>query len=154
MDFYTDDIGSRREGAKEEWGAGIAHLGTADHYGVTDVEWDPSGRCLATSASAWRHSVSSIDPLSFPGSYRHLRNVACDAPIHAHYAVGMLLTPEQIYSSVGKRVRYLGLQGAGNSETHIGSVQAIPLAAAPTDAPYERATAGDPKKPEGVQSAV
>lgn len=36
----------------------IQQLGTADHYGVTDVEWDPSGRYLATSASAWRHTVS------------------------------------------------------------------------------------------------
>lgn len=43
---------------KEEWGAGIQQLGIADHYGVTDVEWDPSGRYLATSASAWRHTVS------------------------------------------------------------------------------------------------
>lgn len=58
LDFFTDDISGRREGpAKEEWGAGISHLGTADHYGVTDVEWDPSGRYLATSASAWRHTV-------------------------------------------------------------------------------------------------
>lgn len=56
LDFNLDD---RREGqvSKEEWGSGIQQLGTADHYGVTDVEWDPSGRYLATSASAWRHTV-------------------------------------------------------------------------------------------------
>lgn len=57
LDFHTDDISGRREAAKEERGVGIAHLGTADHYGVTDVEWDPSGRYLATSASSWRHMV-------------------------------------------------------------------------------------------------
>ena len=58
LDFTADDAG-RREGqhSKEEWGHGIQHLGSADHYGVTDVEWDPSGRYLATSASAWRHTV-------------------------------------------------------------------------------------------------
>ena len=60
LDFHTDDISGRREAAKEEWGAGIAHLGTADHYGVTDVEWDPSGRYLATSASSWQHTVCCI----------------------------------------------------------------------------------------------
>ena len=60
LDFYTDDMGMRRDNSKDEWGAGIAHLGTADHYGVTDVDWDPSGRYLATSASAWRHTVSWI----------------------------------------------------------------------------------------------
>lgn len=58
VDFHTEDTG-RREGqtSKEEWGNGIQLLGTADHYGVTDVEWDPSGRYLATSASAWTHTV-------------------------------------------------------------------------------------------------
>lgn len=55
LDFNIDE---KREGAKEEWGAGIQQLGTADHYALTDAEWDPSGRYLATSASAWRHTVS------------------------------------------------------------------------------------------------
>ncbi|KAH7931103.1 translation initiation factor eIF-3b [Leucogyrophana mollusca] len=58
LDFGTED---RREGqvVKEEWGSGIQQLGSADHYGVTDVEWDPSGRYLATSASAWRHTLEN-----------------------------------------------------------------------------------------------
>jgi translation initiation factor 3 subunit B len=55
LDFNNLDETSRRE---QEWGVGIQQLGVADHYGVTDVEWDPSGRYLATSASAWRHTVS------------------------------------------------------------------------------------------------
>jgi translation initiation factor 3 subunit B len=66
LDFHLDE-GTRREGtqAKEDWGSGIQSLGTADHYGVTDIEWDPSGRYLATSASVWQHSVSlSFDLLS------------------------------------------------------------------------------------------
>ncbi len=54
LDFLTDE--TRRDGAP--WGSGIQHLGTADHYALTDAEWDPSGRYLATSASAWRHTVS------------------------------------------------------------------------------------------------
>ncbi|KAG1885793.1 translation initiation factor eIF-3b [Suillus subluteus] len=58
LDFSTEE---RREGqnVKEEWGSGIQQLGSADHYGVTDVEWDPSGRYLATSASAWRHTLEN-----------------------------------------------------------------------------------------------
>ncbi|KAF4623636.1 hypothetical protein D9613_001900 [Agrocybe pediades] len=55
LDFNSDD---RKEGATE-WGSGIQLLGTADHYGVTDVEWDPSGRYLATSASAWTHTLEN-----------------------------------------------------------------------------------------------
>ncbi|CAE6338000.1 unnamed protein product [Rhizoctonia solani] len=37
-----------------EWGSLVQHLATAEHYGVTDVEWDPSGRYVASSASVWR----------------------------------------------------------------------------------------------------
>lgn len=53
LDFNTEDV-NRKEG---DSAGGIQQLGTADHFGVTDVEWDPSGRALATSASAWRHTV-------------------------------------------------------------------------------------------------
>ena len=58
LEFWDLDFNTE-EGKKEASGdsSGIQHLGTADHYGVTDVEWDPSGRYLATSASAWRHTV-------------------------------------------------------------------------------------------------
>jgi len=55
LDFNTEE--GKKEGAGDS--AGIQHLGTADHYGVTDVEWDPSGRSLATSASAWRHTLEN-----------------------------------------------------------------------------------------------
>ena len=58
LDFTSEDP-HRREG-QAEWGGSIQLLGTADHYGVTDVEWDPSGRYLATSASAWTHTVRVV----------------------------------------------------------------------------------------------
>ncbi|TRM65679.1 eukaryotic translation initiation factor eIF2A-domain-containing protein [Schizophyllum amplum] len=54
LDFNNED---RPAGSSNEWGSGIQLLGSADHYGVTDVEWDPSGRYLATSASAWSHTL-------------------------------------------------------------------------------------------------
>ncbi|KAH7880617.1 eukaryotic translation initiation factor eIF2A-domain-containing protein [Lentinula edodes] len=58
LDFTLED---RRDGqvVKEDWGSSIQSLGIADHYGVTDVEWDPSGRYLATSASAWTHTLEN-----------------------------------------------------------------------------------------------
>ncbi|TFY80481.1 hypothetical protein EWM64_g3531 [Hericium alpestre] len=60
LDFNADDAG-RRDGQKDtaDWGAGIQQLGVSDHYGVTDVEWDPSGRYLATAASAWTHTLEN-----------------------------------------------------------------------------------------------
>lgn len=57
LDYNQDDTGRKEGPSKEEWGAGIQQLGINDHYGVTDVEWDPSGRYLATAASAWTHTV-------------------------------------------------------------------------------------------------
>ena len=56
LDFNLDET-VKKDTSKEEWAAGIQQLGVADHYGVTDVEWDPSGRYLATAASAWTHTV-------------------------------------------------------------------------------------------------
>jgi translation initiation factor 3 subunit B len=60
LEFWDLDINSDdtvRDVPKEDWAASIQQLGVADHYGVTDVEWDPSGRYLATAASAWTHTV-------------------------------------------------------------------------------------------------
>lgn len=67
LDFTLDDS-SRKEVSslsKDEWGSNIQLLATCDHYGMTDVEWDPSGRYLATSASVWRHSVRRLGQLLF-----------------------------------------------------------------------------------------
>ncbi|OLY79536.1 Eukaryotic translation initiation factor 3 subunit B [Smittium mucronatum] len=36
--------------------ASILLLSASEHYGVTDLEWDPTGRYVITSASAWRHT--------------------------------------------------------------------------------------------------
>lgn len=53
LDFTIDE---RREAA--ELGANVTMLGTGEHYGITEIAWDPSGRYIATSASTWRQSVS------------------------------------------------------------------------------------------------
>ncbi|KAG8932068.1 Translation initiation factor 3 subunit b [Tulasnella sp. 419] len=62
LDFLSDDrkdATSRAAANKEDWGTGVQLLATTEHYGVTDIEWDPSGRFVATSASAWRHSLEN-----------------------------------------------------------------------------------------------
>ncbi|KAN0109913.1 Eukaryotic translation initiation factor eIF2A domain containing protein [Russula decolorans] len=58
LDFNFDDM-AKKDTSKDEWASGIQQLGMADHYGVTDVEWDPSGRYLATAASAWTHTIEN-----------------------------------------------------------------------------------------------
>lgn len=42
---------------KDKAASGIRLLTTVEHYGLTDIEWDPSGRYVATSASMWMNSV-------------------------------------------------------------------------------------------------
>ncbi|KAA1468146.1 translation initiation factor eIF-3b [Dentipellis sp. KUC8613] len=59
LDFNVDESGRREGQQKDDWGAGIQQLGVSDHYGVTDVEWDPSGRYLATAASSWTHTLEN-----------------------------------------------------------------------------------------------
>ncbi|KAF7320444.1 Eukaryotic translation initiation factor 3 subunit B [Mycena kentingensis (nom. inval.)] len=56
LDFTTDDTAQK---TTQDWGSNIQLLGTADHYALTDVEWDPSGRYLATSASSWTHTLEN-----------------------------------------------------------------------------------------------
>lgn len=68
LDFALDD----KKESQADWGTGIQLLGSADHYGVTDLEWDPSGRYLATSASAWTHTVSDFFHIRFESYKSHL----------------------------------------------------------------------------------
>jgi len=58
LDFVTDD---RRTAEEREAGVGIQLLSGSgvEHYGITDLEWDPSGRYVASSASAWRHTIEN-----------------------------------------------------------------------------------------------
>ncbi|KAI5838971.1 eukaryotic translation initiation factor eIF2A-domain-containing protein [Morchella snyderi] len=39
--------------------ANLMIMGASEHYGVTDVEWDPTGRYVATSVSMWRHTMEN-----------------------------------------------------------------------------------------------
>ena len=54
LDFTIDDSVNKRDSADP--GANMQLLAAADHYGMTEIAWDPSGRYLATSASAFRSS--------------------------------------------------------------------------------------------------
>ena len=62
IDFYDLDY----EGDKPEdasLAANLMLMNSEDHYGVTDVEWDPTGRYVITSASVWTHQVHTSQPL-------------------------------------------------------------------------------------------
>lgn len=58
LDFWDLDFEGERDEDAKDLTANLQLMATGDHYGVTDIEWDPSGRFVATSASAWKHRVS------------------------------------------------------------------------------------------------
>lgn len=58
MDFYDLDYEGDKPEDQKDLAANLMLINTEDHYGMTDVEWDPTGRYLVTSASMWTHQVS------------------------------------------------------------------------------------------------
>lgn len=42
----------------------VVCMNQAEHFMATDVEWDPTGRYVATSVSWWAHKVLSNSVLS------------------------------------------------------------------------------------------
>lgn len=58
LDFFDLDFEGEKPEAEKDLTANLQLMNTGDHYGVTDVEWDPSGRFVTTWASSWKHAVS------------------------------------------------------------------------------------------------
>ncbi|KAL2144357.1 hypothetical protein VTI28DRAFT_9181 [Corynascus sepedonium] len=59
LDFFDVDFeGDKPEGEKDLT-ANLQLMNTSEHYGITDVEWDPSGRYVATWASVWKHGMEN-----------------------------------------------------------------------------------------------
>ena len=63
LDFWDLDFEGEKPESDKDLTANLQLMNTADHYGVTDVDWDPTGRFVFTSASSWKHTVRLI---SFP----------------------------------------------------------------------------------------
>jgi translation initiation factor 3 subunit B len=57
LEFFDLDFEGEKPDSDKDLTANLQLMNTADHYGVTDVEWDPSGRFVATWASLWKHTV-------------------------------------------------------------------------------------------------
>jgi translation initiation factor 3 subunit B len=53
-----------RDDKEKELAANLQLMNTVEHYGITDIEWDPTGRYVATVASAFRHQVYFSFPYS------------------------------------------------------------------------------------------
>lgn len=62
LDFYDLDFEGEKDEKDKDLTANLQLMASVDHYGVTDIDWDPSGRYVATSASVWKHRVSPLSP--------------------------------------------------------------------------------------------
>ncbi|PWN47621.1 translation initiation factor eIF-3b [Violaceomyces palustris] len=61
LEWYDVDFAHeiRQGSASADPSEDVKLIGSGEHYGITDLEWDPSGRYVATSASVWRHSLEN-----------------------------------------------------------------------------------------------
>ncbi|PKI82384.1 Translation initiation factor 3 subunit b [Malassezia vespertilionis] len=59
LEWYDVDFNSdvRQNSNNPDLLEEVKMIGNAEHYSITDVEWDPSGRYVTTSASLWRRST-------------------------------------------------------------------------------------------------
>ena len=74
LDFYDLDFEGEKQKqekvpANKELACNLMLMASNEHYGITDVEWDPTGRYVATSASAWKHTVRSLFILVIEDDY-------------------------------------------------------------------------------------
>ncbi|ORX71228.1 translation initiation factor eIF-3b [Linderina pennispora] len=59
LEFYDVEFDQAAANKSGVAGDAISQLGAAEHYGVTDLDWDPTGRYVITSASSWRHTMEN-----------------------------------------------------------------------------------------------
>ena len=145
LEWYDLDL-DKPEGAaaQSEHNAAdaIRCLVTREPYGTTDIEWDPSGRYVATYGSSWMGSVRPALSL-FPPSVPLARSLADSSPLSSLFA-----------RADGARVRHLGLQGRADPGGQGRPLQAAPVAPAPADAPLARAAAQGAQEPARVRARV
>ncbi|KAI9891773.1 MAG: Translation initiation factor 3 subunit b [Vezdaea aestivalis] len=59
MDFWDLDFEGEKTDADKDLTANLQLMNTADHYGVTDIDWDPTGRYVASSTTIWKHAMEN-----------------------------------------------------------------------------------------------
>ena len=63
FEIYDCDYEGDNKDMNKELNANVMAIHVGESYGTTDIEWDPTGRYLATSSSFWKHAV--LQPANF-----------------------------------------------------------------------------------------
>ncbi|KAJ2617985.1 Translation initiation factor 3 subunit b [Coemansia sp. RSA 1365] len=96
LEFYDTDFDHSAANKSGNPGDAITLLASTEHYGITDLEWDPTGRYVLTSASSWRHSMENGYVLwDFKGQMLHKVMLERFKQIHWRPRPRSLLTEEQ-----------------------------------------------------------
>lgn len=108
LDFYDFDYEGEKDEKDKDLTANLQLVATADHYGVTDIDWDPSGRYVATSASVWKHRVRNI-----------FGNLPLNLKLHTNTldADGERLPPLRLQGYFASRGAYRPIQAMGLAPT-------------------------------------
>jgi len=59
LDFWDLDYEGEKDEAFKDLTANLMLMNTAEHYGIKDMEWDPTGRYVASVASFWKHQAEN-----------------------------------------------------------------------------------------------
>ncbi|EGX50728.1 hypothetical protein AOL_s00054g814 [Orbilia oligospora ATCC 24927] len=59
LEFWDFDFDGEKKESEKDLAANLQLIGTVEHYGVTDLEWDPSGRYAVSSSSMWKHTMEN-----------------------------------------------------------------------------------------------
>jgi translation initiation factor 3 subunit B len=57
LDFWDLDFEGEKPESDKDLTANLQLMATSDHYGVTDIDWDPTGRYVVSSASMFKQQV-------------------------------------------------------------------------------------------------
>ncbi|KAL2316031.1 Eukaryotic translation initiation factor 3 subunit B [Schizosaccharomyces pombe] len=57
LEFYDLDFDTEKK--EPDALANVQQIGSAEHFGMTELEWDPSGRYVTTSSTIWRHKLEN-----------------------------------------------------------------------------------------------
>src|SRR5271170_7223007 len=57
FEIYDCDYEGENKDVNKELNSNIMAVNIGESYGTTDIEWDPTGRFIATSSSFWKHTV-------------------------------------------------------------------------------------------------